>query len=188
MRSIPTIALLEYLILVAYRTCHALIDYSSVREEDSLFLKAKHNTEVYKDDQTVGWAFSFSTSIQGKCAGSCHNNAQCRSSTLYKDTGICELQDINRLSPNANIVTSTQKDNIEFFEKRRPPLSKILLQKYVKDAGDCMDIFEKGHKTNGVYYIGSDDGAKKSILCDMGIAGLSLLHYFYFLKIFFFFQ
>ena len=185
MRSIPTIALLEYLIFVAYRTCHALIDYSSVREEDSLFLKAKHNTEVYKDDQTVGWAFSFSTSIQGKCAGSCHNNAQCRSSTLYKDTGICELQDINRLSPNANIVTSPQKDNIEFFEKRRPPLSKILLQKYVKDAADCMDIYEKGHKTNGVYYIGSDDGAKKSILCDMEIAGQLFILLFFLKHIFY---
>ena len=166
MRSISTIVVLKYLIF----SCDALIDYSSVREKDSLFLKTKHNTEVYKDNQTVGWAFSFSTSIPGKCAGTCHNHAQCRSSTYYKDTGVCELQDINRLSPNANIIISTQQNNIEFFEKRRPPLSKILLHQYVKDAGDCKDIYEKGLKKNGVYYIGDGD-VKKSILCDMELAG-----------------
>ena len=79
MRSISTIVVLKYLIFAAYRTCDASIDYSSVREEDSLFLKAKHNIEVYKDNQTVGWAYSFQTGIPGKCAGSCHNHAQCRS-------------------------------------------------------------------------------------------------------------
>ena len=165
-----TTNILGYLIFVVYQTCDASIDYSSVREEDSLFLKADHNIEVYKDNQTVGWGVSISTTNQGKCAGSCHNHAQCRASTYYKDTGFCELQDINRLSPNANIIISTQQNNIEFLEKRRPPLNKILLHQYVKDAGDCKDIYEKGFKKNGVYYIGDGD-VKKSILCDMELAG-----------------
>ena len=169
MRSISTTTILEYLILLLCRACDASIDYSSVREEDSLFLKSKHNTEVHKDNSTVGWAVSLPNSNQEKCFRSCHHHKQCKSSSFYKDTSICELQDINRLSPNANIVITPQQENVIFFEKRNPPLNNVL-KGYVKDAGDCLDIYEKGNKINGVYYIGDGD-AKKSILCDMEIAG-----------------
>ena len=163
----PTI--FYFVVFFHVRFCKAVLDYSAVGSEDSLFLKSKKEVRVYKDNPTTGWGVSFSTSNEATCPASCHRYTQCWSATYLKDSNVCELQDINRLSPNANVLIETSQQSVKFYEKRKPPINRIL-QPYVQGAYDCKDIYDQGFRLNGVYFVGDGD-AKKTILCEMEMAG-----------------
>ena len=101
------------------------------------------------------------------CLGICRNHGRCRSFNVVKENSLstCHLLSVDRFTlPMINLTTT---ENSRYFEltKSMACLSKQF-KGIVHEAVDCLDIYQKGFKEDGIYEINIMD-KKIRILCDM---------------------
>ena len=97
----------------------------------------------------------------------CRNNGSCRSINVFKENGSynCQLLSVDRFTlPMVNLTTTI---NVIYFES-----TEIIMRlnkqfkAVVEEAADCLEVYQKGFKENGIYEVRIGDKNVK-ILCDM---------------------
>ena len=101
------------------------------------------------------------------CLGICRNLDRCRSFNLVKENSLstCHLLTVDRFTlPMIDLITTA---NGIYFEltKSTGCLSKQF-KGIVHEAVDCLDIYQKGFKEDGIYEINFMDKTIR-LLCDM---------------------
>ena len=136
----------------------------SCSRNDLIFSRFDNNSMNASTEQVL---YLKNVQSPGLCFDDCRNNGKCRSINVFKENGSynCQLLSVDRFTlPMVNLTTTI---NGIYFESTEI-IMRINKQfkAVVEEAADCLEVYQKGFKENGIYEIRIGDKNVK-ILCDM---------------------
>ena len=154
-------------ILTTIYSCLALnVDQCS---EDDIFF-TKTNMEIKNPNLT--WQFTFTTDKPSKCFTGCKSHTKCQTATFFEQRQECQLKDANRFHPKSRFKLSP---DAQMFEKRNCSVldtgQNSNFIKAVPGTTDCLDVYRKGWKRDGVYGVKAGGDFYRPILCRMSLYG-----------------